>query len=358
VSELLAEDGAVTTIPGTDVDTSDADSTVKFEIAAGNDDGMFAIGETTGDITMVSAKGLDFEDVDKYTLTIRTIDGNNADLYNDENFDVNIVDKNEPPEIDMDEDDDGKSTGGIERAVTEKKGEGSKVGEVISCSDVDENDKADDGGCTATCKITDHLATKGGARVSAGGGASACRMESESDVGCFTMDGYQIKVADAKEVPTYASADTETQTIWVRVVCTDEAGDTDTQDVEIAIEEFNEEPTIKSIDLWIFENTPKGTLIGDPDDFEAEDEEVEDGTQTLTWSITKGNGDDYFKIDGNTGQLSMNKDNIDYEDRADDDGVAKIAITITVEDDDPKNPKAADSEVKVYILDVNAARQV
>ena len=52
----------------------------------------------------------------------------------------------------------------------------------------------------------------------------------------------------------------------------------------------------------------------------------------------------------------MNDDGIDYEDlKNDDDDEALYTLTITAEDDDIKNPKSVDADVKIYVLDVNEA---
>ena len=70
VSEDAPIDHLVGTVSATDPDEYD---TVSYSIAAGNEDGRFAIGESTGDIT-VSAL-LDYETTASYTLTVQAEDG-------------------------------------------------------------------------------------------------------------------------------------------------------------------------------------------------------------------------------------------------------------------------------------------
>ena len=331
-----------------DIDVGD--TAIKYELQAGNDDGYFAIDENTGKVTVaVEQFTLDYEDNAEFELTVRTVDASDSSLYTDENIKVTLTDENEPPEVDEDEDDDGKATGAVARTVTEEKQAGTKVGNKLTCTDPDESDSADDGGCTSTCSIQ----TSGHLKADWNSGSEKWELGtgvwSSGDV--FELDNMQLKVATDKTVPTYKGDDDETKALFVRVECTDEGGLTSvSQDVLIEIEEYNEEPEIDSVDFDLFENTPKGTKVGTK--IVARDDEVELGTQTLSFSITKGNKDGYFKIDSNTGQISVDKDNLDYEDK-EVDGEALFTLTITVEDDDEKNPKAADAEVKINIIDVN-----
>ena len=354
IGERALKDAVVFSTEATDADA--ADTAIKYEIQSGNDDAFFKINEDTGVVTVaVEQFKLDYEDTNEFDLTIRTIDATDSSLYTDEEIKVTIDDENEAPEVNTDEDDEGKDTEKVERVVEEDKDAGTKVGTKITCSDPDESDEEDDGGCTSTCEIVTngHLTATwdsdadgyklGGAPWRVGGG------ESEGVV--FELDNMQIKVATGKKVPVYVDAEADTKALYVGVVCTDEGGLPSTQqNVLIVIEEYNEAPEITSVDFDMFENTPKGTKFGTK--IVARDDEVDLGTQTLDFSITKGNTDGYFKIDSSTGQLSVDKDGLDYEAK-EVDGVALFTLTITVEDDDEKNPKASDAEVKITVIDVN-----
>ena len=177
------------------------------------------------------------------------------------------------------------------------------------------------------------------------------------------------------------------------------------QDVLIEINEYNAAPIVESLELWLFENTPKGTKVGPK--VVATDDEVDLGLQTLWYSITGGNKDKNFIIDGLTGQIVLDTDDLDYEvlasrnsgmgmlggmmgggmggmmgmmgggekkggkgggmqkggmggSKCDDiqqpkeeNGEAYFTLTVTVEDDDPKNPQSTDAEVRINIIDVN-----
>ena len=69
VAEDTAVDDPVGTVSATDPD----EDTVTYSITAGNGDGKFDIGETTGAITV--AAGLDYEDTGSYRLTVEASDG-------------------------------------------------------------------------------------------------------------------------------------------------------------------------------------------------------------------------------------------------------------------------------------------
>ena len=155
-------------------------------------------------------------------------------------------------------------------------------------------------------------------------------------------------------LPTYDTENYQTWGLKLRIECADYGGSVSSMDVVVEMEQFNEPPTMESMNVYIFENSPTKTLVGPKMD--AQDDEVDQGTQSLTFSITAGNGDNMFKIDSETGQITVNDDGIDYEDlKNDDDDEALYTLTITAEDDDIKNPKSVDAEVKIYVLDVNEA---
>ena len=72
-TKTLAEDAAVGTTVGTVVGSDPDGDTLSYAITAGNSSGLFAIGSTTGKVTI--AKALDYETATGHTLTITTSDG-------------------------------------------------------------------------------------------------------------------------------------------------------------------------------------------------------------------------------------------------------------------------------------------
>ena len=73
VAEDAAEDAAVGTVTATD---PDADDTVTYALTAGNTGGVFALGGSTGAITVAAA--LDHETTETYTLTVEASDDDGA----------------------------------------------------------------------------------------------------------------------------------------------------------------------------------------------------------------------------------------------------------------------------------------
>ena len=76
VSETAPAGTQVGTAVGSDVDPGNV--LQDWQIAAGNDDGVFAIDPGTGAITVADPAGLDFETMPAYTLTLYATDGVNA----------------------------------------------------------------------------------------------------------------------------------------------------------------------------------------------------------------------------------------------------------------------------------------
>ncbi len=72
-TKTLAEDAAVGTAVGTVVGSDPDGDTLTFTITAGNGGGLFAIGSTTGKVTVT--KALDYETATKHTLTVKGSDG-------------------------------------------------------------------------------------------------------------------------------------------------------------------------------------------------------------------------------------------------------------------------------------------
>ncbi len=79
------------------VTASDSDGdTLSYAIAAGNDDGVFAINAATGQITIANADAMDFAVTQSYTLTVEVSDGENAPV--SATVTVDVV-ENQPPVV-------------------------------------------------------------------------------------------------------------------------------------------------------------------------------------------------------------------------------------------------------------------
>lgn len=90
-----AEDGAgVGTVLATDADANPTFS--NWSITAGNDDGVFAIAASTGQITIADNTTLDFETTVSYTLTLTVSDGTDTSEEEDVTITVNDLNDNAP----------------------------------------------------------------------------------------------------------------------------------------------------------------------------------------------------------------------------------------------------------------------
>jgi hypothetical protein len=132
------------------------------------------------------------------------------------------------------------------------------------------------------------------------------------------MDGYQLEVAGGKTLPSLSSNAAEV--VKVRVQCWDRSGTvdasgvwsdgvakSDTVDMEVSIEPINETPNIDNKKCYLFENPKDGTKVCTEFGTKNIDEEVTEGFQKLTYTISKGNNKGYFKISSDKGQISVKK---------------------------------------------------
>ena len=117
-----------------------------------------------------------------------------------------------------------------------------------------------------------------------------------------------------------------------------------TQDFTISINYLNEAPTILDQTFSIDENSEKGTVVGS---FSASD--ADDG-DSISYKITHGENKSAFKIDSDTGVISVNRTNsMDYEE------TPSFALTIEVSDSEKLTATAI---VTINLNDVNEAPEV
>merc|ERR1712146_860618 len=75
--------------------------------------------------------------------------------------------------------------------------------------------------------------------------------------------------------------------VYVQVTCEDTGARTSSPEyIKVKINEVNEKPDIEKKNFTIYEDLKKGAKVGK---MKATDQEVSEGSQSLTWSITKGN---------------------------------------------------------------------
>ena len=123
VQEDASNAALVGTVSANDIDFGDS---LGYEITAGNDDGIFTIDPTTGEISVADASGLNYETMTSYELTVRVSD--QSDSYGTAAITINVTDVNEAPTV-----------GSAEFILPESADNGRVVGS-ISGSDVDAGD--------------------------------------------------------------------------------------------------------------------------------------------------------------------------------------------------------------------------
>jgi hypothetical protein len=269
-----------------------------YSITAGNSSGIFAI-TNAGQLTVANNSGLDFETTALYTLTVQVTDGTDTDTAQ---VTVYVQDVYEalPPTL----------SGGT-FSVIESEANAVLVGSPLNVSDGNAND-------TFAFSIT------------AGNADGIFGINSSGQV--FVLDNTNM--------------DFETTTQYTLTVLVNDGTLTDTASVTINIQDVNEPvaPILNDLSVSVPENAADGTLIGaiitatDPNPMD-----------TLTYSITAGNGDGIFDLNvvGNTFQLRVSDNtNLDYE------ATQQYSLTVQVGD-------GTFTDTAVYTVNVtNIAPQV
>jgi len=247
------------------VSASDADGdTLTYSITAGNSGGEFAINSSTGALSTTGA--LNFETTPQYVLTVQVSD---SVLTDTATITVDVTNVNEAP-VAVD------NTFSInENAAITSLG-------TIAASDVD-------AGTTLTYSIT------------------------AGDTGTdFSIN------ASTGELSTTGALNHETNPQYELTITVSDSALTDTATVTVTVNDVNEAPVAVDNAFTIAENagaSSLGTVAATDVDGD-----------TLTWSITAGNGSSLFTINAANGALSTTGD-LDYE------TAAQHVLTITVTDD-------------------------
>ena len=114
--------------------------------------------------------------------------------------------------------------------------------------------------------------------------------------------------------------------------------------VDISLIDVNERPTIEDAARAVDENSIVGTEVGEP--LVAHD--VDEG-QNLYFSITGGDGADWFRIDPCSGQITVMQEGLDHE------GKDTYTLTVVVTDDGVSPPRLVSlpATVTITINDIN-----
>jgi hypothetical protein len=341
-----------------------------FRIKSGDPDEIFAI-DGSAYISVKDNSNLDYEEKKKYTLLIEIEDSGGKT--SSSSVDIHIRDANEAPTLKHKKDAQGDEIDPVERDIDERSNYEEKVGDVIQCDDDDSEDQNSNGDCTGTCQITGHYKKNDGTSATDAyfmfgeddDGKSTNQLKvknrcsgnlgcnSATDTNCcekFEKDSNGEKeYNDCCKIPLQKTVDY----VYVKVQCTDTAGKSGTEEyIKVKINEVNEKPDIQKKNFTIYEDFKKGTKVGSK--LTAVDQEVSEGSQSLTWSVTKGNSKKIFSIDSGTGQLKIDDaTELDFEKLAGDEDEAEIELTIKVEDNDAANPASDSDKIWITVLDVN-----
>ena len=288
----VAKDAVVGTAVGT-VSAIDADGhTLTYTITSGNGDGKFAVDGGAGAITVAGA--LDYETDSSYALTVKADDGNGGTDTAAVDITVTDVDENSPPEF---------GSASYAFSIAEDAAVGDAVGSV-SATDGDSD--------SLTYTIT-----------------------AGNEDGKFAINGSTGAVTVAGDL------DQETTASYILTVKADDGnGGTTMATVDITVTdvEENSAPTFGSAtyDFSIGEDADVGAHV---DSVSATDAD----SDTLTYTITAGNGDSKFALNGSTGVITV-AGSLDYETTA--------SYTLTVQADDG-NGGLATATVNISLTEVD-----
>jgi VCBS repeat-containing protein len=249
VAENSANGTSVGTVSAND---PDAGQTHTFSITNGNTDGAFAIGSSSGEITVANSAALNFETTPTFNLTVEATDDGASPLSGTTTVVIDLTDANDAPT-------DIALSGA---AVAEDQPSGTAVGNFTTTDQ--------DAGDTFTYTLV------------AGAGSG--------DNGSFQIVGDQLRTA--------AVFDAETKSSYsVRVRSTDSGGLFFEKVFTITVTNANDAPTdIALSNSTVAEGQPSGTAVGS---FSTTDPDPGD---TFTYTLVAGVGGDdngSFQIIGN-----------------------------------------------------------
>ncbi|MEZ6142154.1 MAG: cadherin domain-containing protein [Zavarzinella sp.] len=250
----LAEDSPnnflVGTVQGTDPDNDN----LTYTITAGNDDSIFSINASSGEIRVADNSLLDFETTPTYNLTVRATDDGTGNLFDTATVTINVLTANDPPTIDDQTFD-----------IDENSPNNAIVGD-IAATDPD---------------VGDNL---------------TYAILSGNEAGAFTLNTTTGRLTVANS-SLLNFEDTTQFELVVRV--TDTGNLQDTATITIDVNDLNEAPVAVDDTFSVAENSSLNTIVGT---VTATDE---DNGQTLSYAITSGNTGNAFSINPTTGLIRV-----------------------------------------------------
>jgi len=251
---------------------SDEDAGTSFSqwlIVGGNDDGIFAINTTSGVISIADNTNLDFEQTESYALSIIVSDGVNTSQVENVRIDINDLNDNIPV-----------VTANQTFNVDENKANNTIIGTVMATDN-------DAGTSFSAWKITDGN-TDGIFELNASSGEISIADNTNLDYETTTSYTLSLTVSDGTNISA-----SETINIDVNPI-------NDITPVITCCQGFN-----------LVENVDNGTKVGT---VSVSDADTGDDEFYTDWTIVSGNEDGIFKIDENSGEITVfDNTYLDYE---------------------------------------------
>jgi hypothetical protein len=284
--ETAAEGAIVGIIPA---QYDETDVSLSYAIESGNDDNLFRIHSCDGVIFLKDPSKLNRKLAPVHGLEVRVTSILPAYV----NVTINVTDVNSPPVVQN-------------AAVTIA--ENSPTGTVV----VDQLNATDDRDASLKYVI------------------------SEGNIdNTFAINHNSGEIRVARASLNYEALSTYALTIAV----SDSEGLTSTCVISIFLQNKNDKPTARLTTLYIRENSPAGTLVGQP--LTVMDEDI---SQTISFSITSGNRNNVFSIDSN-GQIIVISNRLNYE------NIPKYMMKVRAVDSDITDPKAVEFTVIIEVTD-------
>lgn len=232
-------------------------ATTPYKIISGNDDGIFSLNASTGEITVANSAQLNYEAItDSYQIEVKAADTNGRT--STKLVTIKVTDVNEAPTINN-----------YSFSIKENSAEDTVIG-TVTATDPDTADSI-------------YYQITGG-----------------NDDNIFDIDPLtgQITVGANSSKLDYETDTSHTLTVQV----TDSEGEKDEATVTINVTDANEAPIVKNQSFYLNQfgtQSGKGDAIGTV-------VATDDYGSTLTYSIVSGNNNNFFAIDSATGKLSIN----------------------------------------------------
>ncbi|MDZ4689197.1 MAG: cadherin domain-containing protein [Planctomycetaceae bacterium] len=271
--------------------------TLTYAITAGNTGNVFAINPTTGKITVASPT-INFEALDQYVLTIQVTDDGTPALSDSTTFTINIADINEAPTF----------AAPTTFTISENRPVGHVVGDVNTF---------DPEGNAVTYSLV-------------GGDPNAQ----------FAINGASGVITVAKATINFEA--TPQFILQVKAQDNGTPANSRTQNITVNVADLNEPPVFAApASFAISENRPVGYVVGTVNTVDPEGNAV-------TYSITAGDANGQFAINANTGQITVAKPTIDFE------NTPQINLVVKAQDNgNPSNSRTGN--IVVNIINLNEA---